>query len=162
MTENTFLKGKILPPLIKFAFPLMLSQLLQALYGAVDLIVVGHYATTADFSAVSTGSQLMQGITGIIIGLTTGVTVLIGQAVGAGDNNRRRRGFRRNDKAAFSNIGFVFGGAAAFGAAGSFAYENTCRGRCSCCRLCKNLRCWNTVHFGIQCNKRTVQGRGKL
>ena len=88
MTENTFLKGKILPPLIKFAFPLMLSQLLQALYGAVDLIVVGHYATTADFSAVSTGSQLMQGITGIIIGLTTGVTVLIGQAVGAGDNNR--------------------------------------------------------------------------
>ena len=52
MTENTFLKGKILPPLIKFAFPLMLSQLLQALYGAVDLIVVGHYATTADFSAV--------------------------------------------------------------------------------------------------------------
>ena len=88
MTENTFLKGKILPPLIKFAFPLMLSQLLQALYGAVDLIVVGHYATTADFSAVSTGSQLMQGITGIIIGLTTGVTVLIGQAIGAGDNNR--------------------------------------------------------------------------
>ena len=67
MTENTFLKGKILPPLIKFAFPLMLSQLLQALYGAVDLIVVGHYATTADFSAVSTGSQLMQGITGIPI-----------------------------------------------------------------------------------------------
>ncbi|MGN0493682.1 MAG: MATE family efflux transporter [Acutalibacteraceae bacterium] len=88
MQENTFLKGKILPPLIKFALPLMLSQLLQALYGAVDLIVVGHYATTADFSAVSTGSQLMQGITGIIIGLTTGVTVLIGQAVGSGNSKR--------------------------------------------------------------------------
>ena len=42
MQENTFLKGNILPPLIKFALPLMLSQLLQALYGAVDLIVVGH------------------------------------------------------------------------------------------------------------------------
>ena len=88
MQENTFLKGKILPPLIKFALPLMLSQLLQALYGAVDLIVVGHYSTTADFSAVSTGSQLMQGVTGIIIGLTTGVTVLIGQAIGAGDKKR--------------------------------------------------------------------------
>ena len=88
MSENTFLKGKILPPLIKFALPLMLSQLLQALYGAVDLIVVGQYSTTAHFSAVATGSQLMQGITGIIIGLTTGVTVLIGQAMGAGDKKR--------------------------------------------------------------------------
>lgn len=88
MQQNTFLKGKILPPLIKFAIPLMLSQLLQALYGAVDLIVVGHYSTTADFSAVSTASQLMQGITGIIIGLTTGVTVLIGQAVGSGNSKR--------------------------------------------------------------------------
>lgn len=88
MQENTFLKGKILPPLIKFALPLMLSQLLQALYGAVDLIVVGHYGTTADFSAVATASQLMQGITGIIIGLTTGVTVLIGQAIGSGNSKR--------------------------------------------------------------------------
>lgn len=66
----------------------MFSQLLQALYGAVDLIVVGQYSTTADFAAVSTGSQLMQGITGIIIGLTTGVTVLIGQAIGADDKKR--------------------------------------------------------------------------
>ena len=88
MQENTFLKGRILPPLIKFALPLMLSQLLQALYGAVDLIVVGHYGTTADFSAVATASQLMQGITGIIIGLTTGVTVLIGQAIGSGNGKR--------------------------------------------------------------------------
>ena len=88
MQENTFLKGKILPPLIKFALPLMLSQLLQALYGAVDLIVVGHYGTTADFSAVATASQLMQGITGIIIGLTTGVTVLIGQALGSGNTKK--------------------------------------------------------------------------
>ncbi len=88
MSKNTFLNGKILPPLIKFALPLMLSQFLQALYGAVDLIVVGKYSTTADFSAVATGSQLMQGITGIIIGLTTGVTVLIGQAIGAKNSKR--------------------------------------------------------------------------
>ncbi len=88
MQENNFLKGKILPPLIKFALPLMLSQLLQALYGAVDLIVVGHFGTTADFSAVATASQLMQGITGIIIGLTTGVTVLIGQALGASNSKK--------------------------------------------------------------------------
>ena len=86
--ENTFLHGKIVPPLIKFAIPLMLSLILQALYGAVDLMVVGHFGTTSSVSAVSIGGQLMQTITGIIIGLTTGVTVLIAQSVGSQDNER--------------------------------------------------------------------------
>ena len=49
--ENTFLQGKIVPPLIKFAIPLMLSLILQALYGAVDLMVVGHFGTTSSVSA---------------------------------------------------------------------------------------------------------------
>lgn len=88
MENNTFLEGKIFSPLINFAIPLMLSLILQALYGAVDLMVVGHFGNTASVSAVATGSQVMQSITGIIIGLTTGVTVLIGQAIGACDNNR--------------------------------------------------------------------------
>ena len=38
---NSFLSGPILPPLLQFALPLMLSQLLQAFYGGVDLMVVG-------------------------------------------------------------------------------------------------------------------------
>ena len=37
--ENAFLTGPILPPLIRFSMPLMLSLLLQGLYGAVDLAV---------------------------------------------------------------------------------------------------------------------------
>lgn len=83
MSENTFLEGKILPPLIKFAIPLMLSLVLQALYGAVDLMVVGKFGTTASISAVATGGQVMQSATVIITGLTMGVTVLLGQAIGA-------------------------------------------------------------------------------
>ena len=86
--ENKFLEGKILPVLTGFAFPLMLSLLLQALYGAVDLIVVGQFGTTASVSAVATGSQLMVAVTAIVTGLTMGVTVLIGQAVGADDRER--------------------------------------------------------------------------
>lgn len=88
--NNGFLEGKILPPLIKFAIPLMLSLLLQALYGAVDLIVVGQFGSTASVSAVATGSQLMVAVTAIVTGLTMGVTVLIGQAVGS--NNPEKAG----------------------------------------------------------------------
>lgn len=83
MENKSFLEGKILPSLIKFALPLVLSLILQALYGAVDLMVVGKFGSTASVSAVATSSQVMHAITGIIIGLTTGVTVLIGQAIGA-------------------------------------------------------------------------------
>lgn len=81
--NNQFLEGKILSPLIRFAVPLMLSLLLQALYGAVDLIVVGQFGSTASVSAVATGSQLMVAVTAIVTGLTMGVTVLIGHAIGS-------------------------------------------------------------------------------
>ena len=83
--EKNFLQGKILPVLIRFAVPLMLSLFLQALYGAVDLVVVGQFGSTASISAVATGSQLMVAVTTIVTGLTMGVTVLIGQAIGEGD-----------------------------------------------------------------------------
>lgn len=83
-SENAFLSGPILPPLLRFAFPLMLSLVLQALYGGVDLMVVGKFSSTASVSAVATGSQMMQTATVLVAGLTMGVTVLVGRAVGAG------------------------------------------------------------------------------
>ena len=81
-----FLSGPILAPLVQFALPLMLSLLLQALYGGVDLAVVGQFSSTASISAVATGSQVMQSVTVLITGLTMGVTVLLGKAVGANDS----------------------------------------------------------------------------
>lgn len=81
---NDFLHGKILSPLLRFAGPVLLALFLQAMYGAVDLIVVGKFAGTADISAVSTGSQAMQLVTSLIAGLTAGVTVLLGQKIGEG------------------------------------------------------------------------------
>lgn len=82
---NPFLSGPILPPLIRFALPLMLSLLLQAFYGGVDLAVVGQFSPTGSVSAVATGSQVMQVITSLITGLTMGVTVLLGKSIGADD-----------------------------------------------------------------------------
>ena len=84
--SNPFLSGPILKPLVRFALPLMLSLLLQAFYGGVDLAVVGRFSPTASVSAVATGSQVMHVLTALITGLTMGVTVLLGKAIGAKDN----------------------------------------------------------------------------
>ena len=90
MMERTrnFTEGPILGPLIGFALPVLAALFLQAMYGAVDLLIVGQYAETADVSAVATGSQLMQSVTTIIVGLAMGVTVLLGQKIGEGSGKQ--------------------------------------------------------------------------
>ena len=82
--KHDFTQGPILPALLKFAIPVLLALLLQTMYGAVDLQVVGMFGTAADISAVSTGSQLMQTVTIVVTGLSMGVTVLLGQRIGEG------------------------------------------------------------------------------
>lgn len=66
--------------------PVLLTLVLQALYGAVDLLAVGKFGTTADISTVSTGSQIMQIVTCIVTGLSMGTTVLLGQRIGHKDD----------------------------------------------------------------------------
>ncbi len=82
--HQDFTRGPILPALLRFALPVLLALLLQAMYGAVDLQVVGRFGTAADISAVSTGSQIMQTVTTVITGLAMGITVLLGQKIGEG------------------------------------------------------------------------------
>ena len=77
-----FTEGAILPQLLKFALPVLLALFLQAMYGAVDLLVVGQFGTAMDVSAVSTGSQIMHTITTVITGLAMGITILVGQKIG--------------------------------------------------------------------------------
>lgn len=81
---HDFTQGKILGPLIGFALPVLLALFLQAMYGAVDLLIVGQYAETADISAVATGSQLMYTVTTFLTGMAMGITVLLGQKIGEG------------------------------------------------------------------------------
>ena len=91
--ENTILQGKIFEPLIRFTLPLMLAILIQALYGAVDLMIVGKFGSTPSVAAVSNGGQIMQTVSDFMTGLSMGVTVLIGQAVGARDKDRASKTF---------------------------------------------------------------------
>ena len=82
--NTTFTEGKILQPLILFAMPVLFALFLQAMYGAVDLLVVGKFAFSADVSAVSTGSQIMMTLTNLISSFAMGTTVLLGQLIGCG------------------------------------------------------------------------------
>lgn len=82
-TQN-FTEGKIFAPLIRFAGPVLLALLLQTMYGAIDLMVVGQFGTSADVSAVSTGSMVMHTVTVVITGLAMGLTVLVGRKIGEG------------------------------------------------------------------------------
>ena len=75
-------EGKIYNSLIRFVIPVFFSLFLQALYGAVDLMVVGHYAETIDVSGVAIGSHLMQILTMVTTNLSMGVTVIVGEKIG--------------------------------------------------------------------------------
>ncbi|MEA4919601.1 MAG: MATE family efflux transporter [Clostridiaceae bacterium] len=68
--------------LIRFGIPFLFASLLQSLYGAADMFVVGRFSGSAAVSAVSVGSQILMMITGIVMGLCTGGTVLIARRIG--------------------------------------------------------------------------------
>ena len=82
--RNNFTTGPILGPLVRFSLPVLLALFLQALYGAIDLWVVGMFAEAADVSGVSTGSQITQTVAIVITGLAMGITVQVGQKIGEG------------------------------------------------------------------------------
>ena len=82
MRNEDFTEGKILIPMLRFAVPALLAMLLQTLYGAVDLLIVGQFSNSASVSAVSTGSQIMQTFTSIVMGVSMGVTILLGHQIG--------------------------------------------------------------------------------
>ena len=63
-------------------FPVLGALILQAAYGAVDLLVVGRLGSTSGLSAVSTGSQVLNLVTFVVIQLAMGITVLIARYLG--------------------------------------------------------------------------------
>ncbi len=86
--KQDFTQGSIPKKMTKFMFPILGALILQAMYSAVDLLIVGKFGTTAGISGVSTGSSIMNLVTFTLCALTTGVTVLIGQYLGEGNHGR--------------------------------------------------------------------------
>lgn len=84
MTDKNadFTQGSILKKLITFMFPILGALILQAAYGAVDLLVVGRFGSTSGLSAVSTGSQVLNLVTFVVVQFSMGITVLIARYLG--------------------------------------------------------------------------------
>lgn len=62
--------------------PILGALILQAAYGAVDLLVVGRFGSTSGLSAVSTGSQILNLVTFVVTQLAMGIAVLIARSIG--------------------------------------------------------------------------------
>lgn len=80
--NSDFTQGSIFKKLVAFMIPVLGALVLQAAYGAVDLLVVGRFGTTAGLSAVSTGSQVLNLVTFVITQFAMGITVLIARYIG--------------------------------------------------------------------------------
>ncbi len=80
--------GSLLPKLLKFSFPLMLSSLLQLLFNAADIIVVGKFAGHQALAAVSSTGALVNLIVNLFIGLSVGTNVLVARQIGARENDK--------------------------------------------------------------------------
>lgn len=80
--KQDFTQGSIFGKMIQFMFPILGALILQAMYGAVDMLIVGRFGTSAGISAVSTGSSIMNLVTFVLCALATGVTILMGRYLG--------------------------------------------------------------------------------
>ncbi len=78
--------------LLKFAFPIMVGNLLQQLYNIVDTLIVGRYLGENALAAVGSAYTLMVFITSIIIGLCMGSSAFFSIQFGAKDQNRLEKG----------------------------------------------------------------------
>lgn len=81
---QSLVQGNIVKNLLHFTWPLLLANLLQSLYGSVDMAIVGWFSGTEGIAAVSNGSQLTFLANSLVVGLTMGGTILLGQYYGAG------------------------------------------------------------------------------
>lgn len=86
--KQDFTTGSIAGKMLNFMIPVLGALILQAMYSAVDLIIVGCFGTTEGISGVSTGSSIMNMVTFTVSALTTGVTVIMGRYLGERKNSR--------------------------------------------------------------------------
>lgn len=77
--------GALLPKMLRFAMPLMASSLLQLLFNAADVVVVGKYSGHNSLAAVGSTSSLINLMTNLFLGLSIGANVLSAKYMGAGD-----------------------------------------------------------------------------
>lgn len=82
--EIDMIHGPLAGKLLFFALPLMLSSILQLLFNAADIVVVGRFAGKTALAAVGSNTALINLVTNLFIGLSVGANVVIANYYGAG------------------------------------------------------------------------------
>ena len=78
--------GPIMPKLISFSIPLMLSGILQLMFNAVDIIIVGKFSGSLALAAVGSTTALINVFTNLFIGISLGANVLSARFYASGRN----------------------------------------------------------------------------
>lgn len=111
--EMNMTSGPLFGKIAAFAFPLMCSSVLQLLFNAADIIVVGRYAGNTALAAVGSTSALINLIVNLFVGLSVGANVLIARSYGAGDLKAVHKGVHTAMLTALvGGIGLIFVGVA--------------------------------------------------
>ena len=88
MKKNNMLTGSPIKTIVFFSLPIMLSSLLQYNYSLVDNIIVGRYVSTDALAAVGNVGPIGSFLIGAAFGLTSGFTIPVAHAFGAGDKRK--------------------------------------------------------------------------
>ena len=91
ITVSDFTEGGITGKLVRFMLPILGALVLQAAYGAVDVLMVGWFGTTEGLSGVSTGSSIVNLVTFVLTGLASGITVILGNCIGSRNTEKAGR-----------------------------------------------------------------------
>ncbi|RKM61908.1 MATE family efflux transporter [Butyrivibrio sp. CB08] len=81
-------KGSIIRNVLLFAIPIVIGNILQQMYTTVDTLVVSYYCGDKALAAVGTSSQPVEVLLCVFLGIGTGVSILVSQKIGAGDEKK--------------------------------------------------------------------------
>ena len=89
--EIDMCSGKLLPKILAFALPLVCSSVLQLLFNAADIVVVGKFAGDNSLAAVGSNAALINLLVNLFVGLSVGTNILAARFIGAGNQDSLRQ-----------------------------------------------------------------------
>ena len=89
--EIDMTNGRLLPAMLSFAIPVILSSVLQTLYNAADSLIVGRYDSANALGAVGSVGPIVNMLVNLFMGLAIGTNVTVARYFGAGDMRRVKR-----------------------------------------------------------------------
>lgn len=115
--QMDMIQGPIFSKLIVFSIPVILSGVLQLLFNAADVIVVGRFTGSRALAAVGSTSSLINLLINLFLGISIGANVLFGQYIGARDVENAQKAVHTG--ILFALFGGLFMGVFGFFAAGT-------------------------------------------